>query len=87
MSIKGTAWEMFAIMGDGEELQMIVAKNPNQPQVVDITDQLESILSKKPGGSPPPANMQGLPNTGPAAIPNKRSPETGSQPLTTRTRR
>lgn len=35
----GQAWQLFAVMDD-DKLLRIVAKNPDRPQVIDVTDDI-----------------------------------------------
>jgi hypothetical protein len=47
----GQTCEMFAIMEDGK-LVMVVAKNPDRPVVIDITDDLARLLHHKLSAPP-----------------------------------
>jgi hypothetical protein len=42
----GRACELYAIM-DGDVLKAIVAKDPNRPQVIDVTDDLARLVFHK----------------------------------------
>lgn len=43
----GEAWELYAVMKDGE-LVGVVARNPNRPSVIDITNKLARLLHRAP---------------------------------------
>jgi len=40
---EGVAWQIFAVM-DGQTLRSIVAKNPSEPYVIDITEDVAALL-------------------------------------------
>lgn len=54
----GTAWELFAVMDENNNLTRVVAKDPNRPSVIDVTDDIVRLLHQT-RSSPPAANPDG----------------------------